>query len=147
MPKLHKSNEGHNYLHRGAMNRAVPEPEPQTRPWDLEVFPVSRLHVAHRSSVRETTLSLSLGNRLCVCWSGQVLRKNRNVLTFYINRLARVSRFFPSCCCCPPISAAGSGLHGLFLSIHPPVRHKFERPVLTTETRVLPISMPHQLIF
>lgn len=78
----------------------------------------------------QSTLSLSLGNRLCVCWICQVQRRNRDVLTFYINRLARVSCFSPRCCCCPTISTVGSCLRYLFLPIHPPLCHEFERPML-----------------
>lgn len=43
----------------------------------------------------QTTLSLCLGNRFCVYWSSQVLRRNRDVLTFDINRLAYIPCFFP----------------------------------------------------
>lgn len=130
---LYESSEGHNYIQYCAMNRAGCA---SAQAWDWEDFPLSMLHVAycaplhsHQSYERtctQSTLSLSLGNRLCVCWICQVLRRNRDVLTFYINRLACVSCFCPRCCRCPTISTVGSCLRCLFLPIHPPVCQKFE---------------------
>lgn len=135
------------------MNRAVPVPQP--RPWDWEVFPTSRLYVACCSSVRATSIRVHRPHRVCLLvaafayvGSDQVLRRNRDVLTFYINRLACVSRLFPS-----PVAAVrqlalqAQACTVLFLSAHSPVCHKCERPVLTREPRLLHVSVPYQLIF
>lgn len=58
---------------------------PSPRAIGLGSFPVSRLPVAWCSSLHsrrsyqctQTTPGLSLGNRLCVCWSGQCLDKEQ----------------------------------------------------------------------
>lgn len=99
-----RSSEGHNCIQWCVMNSFNPA-SLQGR----ENFPLPGLHGAllgspvhshqsYKCRCTQSTLSPSLGNRSCVCWTLQILSRSRDVLTFFcINRTACVSWCHPRC--------------------------------------------------